>query len=291
MHWKSIVTELIWFLKGDTNIKYLNDNGCTIWNADAYKDYLKRIGQNGLTPATKERFIEMVRNGEPSRLNTNNWKIGDLGAIYSKQWRDFNGIDQIQMLIDNIKSNPDSRRLLVSAWNVSELDKMVLPPCHDSFQVYTRELDLNERIELLNRYYPKYAKAVNKNDLNELNIPKRCISLNYRIRSNDALLGKPFNIASYALLLCIIAKEVNMIPDELIASLGDVHLYNNHIEQAKLQLTREPYPLGTLEFSDEFHYLMDTDLSFGEKIKHFEPKMFRIKDYKSHEAIKADISV
>ena len=269
MHWKSIVTELLWFLRGDTNIKYLVDNDCHIWDGDAYQGYLKRVG-DGLEPATKERFIEMIKNGEESRVDANGWRIGELGPVYGKQWRNWGGefslhiglerdgsqdkinfkkgIDQIANLINDLKTNPDSRRLMVNAWNVGELDQMVLPPCHYGFQVYTRELSNQERwelyciicnqlktpsikgstdIEQMNEYYKEY------------NIPTRAISLMWNQRSVDTFLGLPFNIASYGLLLEILAKEVNMVPDELIGNLGDVHLYSNHIEQAKEQIGRE----------------------------------------------------
>ena len=259
MHWKSIVTELLWFLRGDTNIKYLVDNGCHIWDGDAYQGYLKRVG-DGLEPATKERFIEMIKNGEESRVDANGWRIGELGPVYGKQWRSWDkwenafgkgykqGIDQIANSINLLKTDPDSRRNRVNAWNVGELDSMVLPPCHTDFQFYTRELSNQERwelyciicnqlktpsikgstdIEQMNEYYKEY------------NIPTRAISLMWNQRSVDTFLGLPFNIASYGLLLEIIAKEVNMVPDELIGNLGDVHLYSNHIEQAKEQIGRE----------------------------------------------------
>ena len=259
MHWKSIVTELLWFLRGDTNIKYLVDNDCHIWDGDAYQGYLKRVG-DGLEPATKERFIEMIKNGEESRVDANGWRIGELGPVYGKQWRSWDkwenafgkgykqGIDQIANSINLLKTDPDSRRNRVNAWNVGELDSMVLPPCHTDFQFYTRELSNQERwelyciicnqlktpsikgstdIEQMNEYYKEY------------NIPTRAISLMWNQRSVDTFLGLPFNIASYGLLLEIIAKEVNMVPDELIGNLGDVHLYSNHIEQAKEQIGRE----------------------------------------------------
>jgi len=227
MAWKSIVTELLWFLRGDTNIKFLHDNNCHIWDGDYAK--------SGRTD-------------------------GELGPIYGKQWRKWKTdktwkehtdlgpgylittehpiyIDQIQNLINELKTNPDSRRLMVSAWNVGELDQMVLPPCHYGFQVYTRELTTKERLA----YYPANNVA-----------PTRAISLMWNQRSVDTFLGLPFNIASYALLLEIIAKTVNMVPDELIGNLGDVHLYNNHLEQAAEQCSRHPYELPKLNINTEF---------------------------------------
>ena len=259
MHWKSIVTELLWFLRGDTNIKYLVDNDCHIWDGDAYQGYLKRVG-DGLEPATKERFIEMIKNGEESRVDANGWRIGELGPVYGKQWRDWegyhksfdnetryiknvNGIDQIANSINLLKTDPDSRRNRVSAWNVGELDSMVLPPCHTDFQFYTRELSLDERKQIFeDRGYVCDVWPFNGDwhgEYDGFGIPKRAISLMWNQRSVDTGLGLPFNIASYGLLLEIIARMVNMIPDELIGNLGDVHLYSNHIEQAKEQIGRE----------------------------------------------------
>jgi thymidylate synthase len=281
MAFKTMVTELLWFLRGDTNIKYLVDNDCHIWDGDAYQGYLKRVG-NGLEPATKERFIEMIKNGEESRVDANGWRIGELGPVYGKQWREWgtvdvdwgkNGItgyrkvDQITNLINELKTNPDSRRLMVNAWNVGELDQMVLPPCHYGFQVYTRELsetDGLKKINLVVKYKgnnckiischnanpelliletPEGERIIYENQLDEpidySKFPTRAISLMWNQRSVDTFLGLPFNIASYGLLLTMIADEVNMVPDELIGNLGDTHLYLNHIEQAKEQIGRE----------------------------------------------------
>jgi thymidylate synthase len=238
MAWKSIVTELLWFLRGDTNIKFLHDNNCHIWDGD----YIK----SGRTD-------------------------GELGPIYGAQWRKWGGLqdltdddkpiylDQIANLINELKINPDSRRLMVSAWNVGELDQMILPPCHYSFQCYVRE--------------GKY------------------LSLMWNQRSVDTFLGLPFNIASYGLLLEIIAKEVNMIPDELIGNLGDVHLYNNHIKQAEEQLSRTPYELPKLNINSEWW-----DKPFFEAVKSDNfckcllEEDIQLYDYKSHPAIKAPLS-
>ena len=278
MHWKSIVTELLWFLRGDTNIKYLVDNNCHIWDGDAYQGYLKRVG-DGLEPATKERFIEMIKNGEESRVDANGWRIGELGPVYGKQWRSWdvpkiltiekgkiengigtewgswerNPIDQITNLINDLKTNPDSRRLMVNAWNVGELDQMVLPPCHYGFQVYTRELSDKERIEYMGgKIQEKYPALVEQQikHCDEHNVPKRAISLMWNQRSCDFPLGIPMNIASYALLLMMIADEVNMIPDELIGNLGDCHIYLNQVDGVKEQINREPYPLPIVHVRD-----------------------------------------
>jgi len=268
MPFRTIATELLWFLRGDTNIKFLVDNDCHIWDGDAYKRYT--TSSELRADLSKEEFIHNIKI-YPEFAK----KWGDLGLIYGKQWRKWHtgwdvvedkskeagvsrveyGIDQITNLINDLKTNPDSRRLMVNAWNVGELDQMVLPPCHYSWQVYTRELSLEERIEL---YKSKTGltevdrKFQLLKDFVEHNIPTRAISLMWNQRSVDTFLGLPFNIASYGLLLEIIAKAVDMIPDELIGNLGDVHLYSNHIEQAKEQLTREPMPLPKLNINTEW---------------------------------------
>jgi thymidylate synthase len=271
---KTMMTELKWFLKGDTNIKYLVDNGCNIWNGDAYKTYERTYNWELEDPLyNQEEFIKEIKsNDDFARV----W--GDLGPIYGAQWRKWDGIDQIQNLINELKTNPDSRRLMVNAWNVGELDQMVLPPCHYGFQVYTRELSMEERIDYaLSKNDFRFTDAIiNEEDYEKYNIPTRAISLMWNQRSVDTFLGLPFNIASYGLLLEIIAKEVNMVPDELIGNLGDVHLYSNHIEQAKEQIVREPYKLPTIELSN-------VDILNGE----FD---YEIKDYKYHPTIKAPIS-
>jgi thymidylate synthase len=312
MAWKTMVTELLWFLRGDTNIKYLVDNNCHIWDGDAYKNYCKwydsqddaeKIYEGAVLP-TQEEFINRIKTDDEFAN-----KFGELGPIYGKQWRrwtkkkmwlstdgsyeniydeaDQTVIDQIACLINELKTNPDSRRLMVSAWNVGELDQMVLPPCHYGFQIYTRELTFQER---LNYYDPKklYHNEVDSWFLDELKIPKRAIFLMWNQRSVDTFLGLPFNIASYALLLEIIAKAVNMIPDELIGNLGDVHLYNNHIEQAKEQITRTPFELPKLIINNEFwnHEYQTID----GWVDSMEIADFTLENYQSHSAIKAPLS-
>ena len=261
MAWKVMVTELLWFLRGDTNIKWLVENKCNIWNGDAYKAYRIKVQEHyekGGDVADMDQFLEFVKDSE----NYGGW--GDLGPIYGKQWRNwfqYNKqvepvrVDQIAVLIDQLKTNPDSRRLMVSAWNVADLDQMVLPPCHYGFQCYVRE--------------GKY------------------LSLMWNQRSVDTFLGLPFNIASYGLLLEILAKEVGMIPDELIGNFGDVHLYSNHVEQAREQITRVPFELSTLVINDEF---WNPDASFLSQIDGIEPDDFYIKKYESHARIKAPLS-
>jgi thymidylate synthase len=386
MPFKTIVTELLWFLRGDTNIKFLVDNNCHIWDGDAYKNYTKEVNElidgymsgdiigtqphidemfnnpDDLTPLTKEEFIRLIKTDDEFAK-----KWGELGPIYGKQWRRWDtyeqyrmsdtkgnryygkeqSIDQIQNLINDLKTNPDSRRLMVNAWNVGELDQMVLPPCHYGFQVYTRELSTEERlpkkIKLKGhgdeiefsltdkreiKYRPKNGSLIDDLDENwlitekmkdnevfyqsewgwgvfvdvdkmetisydgtdwggqKLNLPTRAISLMWNQRSVDTPLGLPFNIASYALLLELLALEVNMVPDELIGNLGDCHIYLNQIDGVKEQLTREPMALGQLTINDEFWnpnvgVFEQQDLQVGD---------FYIEDYQSHPAIKFPLS-
>ena len=207
---KSIMTEFKWFLKGDTNIKYLVDNGCNIWNGDAYRNFLKSFSHD--RQETLDEFIEKIKgDGEFAA------KWGELGPIYGKQWRDWNGEDQIKNLIDGLKNDPYSRRHMVSAWNVSDLDSVVLPPCHYGFQCY-----------------------VNGGRL----------SLMWNQRSVDTFLGLPFNIASYGMLLLLLCEETGYKPGDLIGNFGDTHLYSNHTEAAITQIARESYPLPSIELSN-----------------------------------------
>ena len=290
MYWKGIVTELLWFLRGDTNIKYLVDNGCHIWDGDAYKAYQRGFKEKHyLKPtSTKEEFIDKIKTDDEFAK-----KWGSLGKIYGHSWRNWNGksddefgnkgIDQISELIEQLKTNPDSRRLMVNAWNVGELDQMTLPPCHYGFQVYTRELSEGERGLLLQPYgLDPLTKEGRERVWKEENLPTRAISLMWNQRSVDTFLGLPFNIASYGLLLEIIAKEVNMVPDELIGNLGDVHLYKNHIGQAKEQLTREPMKLPILEIIEREEQNFSMDEMYIDN--------FQSPNYQSHTTIKAPLN-
>ena len=267
MPFKTIATELLWFLRGDTNIKFLVDNGCHIWDGDAYKRYQTEwmtenppfSGPYTDPCLTQEEFVNKIKTDDEFSK-----KWGELGPIYGKQWRSWEkinyydwgtfdrgyrrdkDIDQITNLINDLKTNPDSRRLMVNAWNVGELDQMTLPPCHYGFQVYTRELSSVERFEKwwveyfntpVDYIHSTYAMDIWEKEHSK-SYPTRAISLMWNQRSVDTFLGLPFNIASYGLLLEIIAKETNMVPDELIGNLGDTHLYLNHVEQAKEQIGR-----------------------------------------------------
>jgi thymidylate synthase len=294
MPFKTITTELLWFLRGDTNIKFLVDNNCHIWDGDSFKNFMNTSEGDPDLIWNQEQFIEMIKTDDEFAKT---W--GDLGPIYGAQWRSWEGLnsntDQIINLINDLKTNPDSRRLMVNAWNVGELNQMVLPPCHYGFQIYTRELSWEERSKLLDTTEgPWDSIATITTAMDKQKLPKRAISLMWNQRSVDTFLGLPFNIASYALLLKIIAKEVNMVPDQLIGNLGDVHLYSNHIEQAKEQLTRQPFQLPELWCLDEYHYLTDEELvgpiSFDEKIKEFRPDFFTVHNYEAHPHIKAPLS-
>jgi len=261
------------------------------------KDHLHPDGR----PYTQEEFINKIKTDAEFAK-----KWGSLGKIYGYQWRSWTNytgdeiaegtyemtnepIDQIANLINDLKTNPDSRRLMVNAWNVGELDQMVLPPCHFSFQVYTRELSAKERTALGSNGSTRLYDMIKEGDYHTIdadkemhtvcnmkNIPTRAISLMWNQRSVDTFLGLPFNIASYGLLLEIIAKEVNMIPDELIGNLGDCHIYKNHIEGVKEQLTRKPMTLPTVE-------IIELDLLKGSVD-------LELKNYIHHPAIKLPLS-
>lgn len=326
MAWKSMVVELIWFLNGDTNIRYLVENNCNIWNGDAYKRYSVIAGMSTQVESlTREEFVEKIKTDSEFAE-----KWGSLGPVYGKQWRGWSGashiphpgignetsdqewyrmginsvanktIDQIKNSINLLKKDPDSRRNRVSAWNVSKIEEMVLPPCHTDFQFYTRELTLEEKVDWLNKNYPLYDlgewsvdKLSDENYLKEViteyNVPQRAISLMFNMRSSDIPLGLPFNISSYALLLEIFGKMVNMVPDELIGNLGDTHIYLNQVDGVKEQLTREPYELPILKHmkTDHFYKSLSEDLSL---FSHLETKDFQIEGYKSHPTIKIPLS-
>jgi len=283
---KTMATELMWFLMGDTNIKYLIENGCHIWDGDAYKNYSSQVkmewedgainelcedgfivedfndGKNvNYRLLTKEEFINKIKMDDEF---ANNW--GELGPIYGKQWRQwqkYNGyhldepIDQIANLINELKTNPDSRRLMVSAWNVAELEDMVLPPCHHSFQLYSVEKE-----------------------------GQRYLSLLWNQRSIDSALGLPFNIASYGLLLEMIAREVNMIPEHLIGHLGDCHLYSDHLEGAKEQINREPRELPRLHMSSGHNFRA----ALAGKADEIDLNDFMLIGYDPHPTIKFPLS-
>lgn len=225
LHTKSIIHELIWFLSGDTNIEYLQENKVSIW--DEWADPMGDLG-----PVYGKQWVDWsgkTQIGLSAKKNTEGY--------YEYTETKTNGINQIQNLINSLNKTPDSRRIMVSAWNVGEIEQMALPPCHYGFQVWTRELTEDERFDLLKERKSKMS-ALTEDDLEKYNIPKREISLMWNQRSVDTFLGLPFNIASYGMLLEMIAQQTNMIAGELVGNLGDVHLYDNHISFVEAQLTR-----------------------------------------------------
>ena len=248
----SIIHELLWFISGDTNISYLVKNGVNIWNDWPYQSYLKQTHQEKDYPMhSKEwkdkmkEFIEQIKNDDDFAK-----VYGDLGPVYGRQWRDFEGVDQLNQVVEDIKSSPDSRRLIVSAWNPKDIPIMVksgLPPCHTLFQFYVSEGRLSCQL--------------------------------YQ-RSADVFLGVPYNIASYAILTLMIAQATGLKPGEFIHTLGDAHLYNNHLEQVEEQLARVPFPCPKLSINK------DKDTIFNFSISDFE-----LIDYQAHPHIPAPIAI
>ena len=349
MNFKSIATELIWFLRGDTNIKFLIENGCNIWNGDAYKFYVGEMEKRkkdaeqkiseGCTPCIEIlNDIEILSKKDFAKKIVSDdafaqvW--GVLGPIYGHQWRkwDLTILDDIQSLFERqlnhdvlenrypigamnrkyaieevkraypkqdqiinllteLKDNPDSRRLLVSAWNVHDLTQMILPPCHHSFQVYTRELSPMERMHALlgdDGIIKSDPKTLDQIWLDEHNAPKRTISLMWNQRSADVPLGLPYNIASYGLLLVILGHIMNMVPGELIGNLGDCHIYENQINAVIEQMDREEFLLPNLKVNDSSWY--SNTLDYNNIIQNIQIDDFFLKDYYHHPKIKIPLS-
>ena len=244
---KGVIYELLWFLRGDTNIKYLVDNGVHIWDSDAYRYYMELCVRHGVLPVDRDTFLAAAGVESPIE----GYRFGDLNNVYGYQWRswptgDGGVIDQIKKVIDTIKTNPNSRRMIVSAWNVADVDNMALPPCHTMFQFFVAEGRLSCQL--------------------------------YQ-RSGDTFLGVPFNIASYALLTMMIAKECGLEAGEFIHTLGDAHLYLNHLEQAEEQLSREPRPLPTMHLNPDVKSIFD-----------YTYEDFTLEGYDPHPALKAPLS-
>ncbi|MFR9649047.1 MAG: thymidylate synthase [Rikenellaceae bacterium] len=237
---KGVIHELLWFLKGDTNIKYLTDNGVHIWDNDAYRHYCELSEQSGNNPIERDEFFNAVASSTTSSIDGYNY--GDLNHIYGYQWRswgkgDGTTIDQIAEVIDTIKNNPTSRRMIVSAWNVAEVGDMALPPCHVLFQFYVSEGRLSCQL--------------------------------YQ-RSADSFLGVPFNIASYALLTMMIAQECGLKAGDFVHTLGDAHLYLNHFEQVQEQLSRTPRTLPRMVLNPEVKSIFDFEYK-DFKLEGYEP--------------------
>ena len=244
---KGIIYELLWFLKGDTNIKYLVDNGVHIWDSDAFRYYNELCVMHGVLPVDMDTFLAAAGMESP----IDGYRFGDLNNVYGYQWRSWptpsgEPIDQIKRAIDTIKKNPTSRRIIVSAWNVADVEDMALPPCHTMFQFFVAEGRLSCQL--------------------------------YQ-RSGDVFLGVPFNIASYALLTMMIARECGLEPGEFIHTLGDAHLYLNHLDQAAEQLSREPRALPTMRLNPNVASIFD-----------YKYEDFELEGYDPHPTIKAPLS-
>lgn len=243
MYLRPIAEELLWFIKGDTNIKYLVDRNVKIWNEWPYEDFKKSEDFNG---ETLEEFVEKIKNDDDFAK-----KHGNLGPVYGAQWRNFNneGTDQLMKLIDSLKNNPFSRRHIISAWNPSQVDEMALPPCHTLMQFYVSS-------------------------------DKKYLSCQLYQRSADTFLGVPFNIASYALLTCMLAQVCGYEPKEFIHTIGDAHIYKNHFDVVKTQIEREPLPLPRLVLNKDIDNLFD-----------FKIEDIKLEGYQSHGPLKGKVSV
>lgn len=298
--WKSVVTELIWFLKGNTNIKYLVDNGCNIWNKDAYNYYLKQCEILKLPKDQEEsieNFIKLVKNpgytNELFKFYSSDYKIGDLGKVYGHYWRNFDGVDQIAELIDNMIRKPMSSELIVSARNPSHKEVQALPCCHYGFQIVVRPLNLEERLgnNSLDNLLEEYSEEEIAEDLDYDNIPKYGFELHWKQRSVDAFLGLPFNIASYALLALILEKITGHKALAIQGDLKKVHLYDNSLEAAKELITRKcSEERVRVLYKDEFHYITDKelmgDVSINKIIDEMKPDWFILENYNPQEPLK-----
>ena len=304
-----IIHELLWFLKGETNIKYLIDNNVHIWDDDAYRHYLELVAKNNnvfedddapllnvryFEPITKEEFLKAVIEEKDCWLYLDrlagfmsyypnnyyiHYKFGDLGPVYGEQWRNWYGVDQIKKVIETLRTNPDDRRLVVSAWNVSDLDKMALPPCHYSFQFYTTRMDITDR---MNWAASHGLDCWDEKSMDENNVPSRKLSCMWNQRSVDCGCGLPFNIASYALLTHMVAQCCNMDVGELVFSGGDVHVYENHVSQLLDQTRRDQhkYALPRIELNPNVKEIGD-----------FRAYDINIVGYNSYPAVKLELNV
>jgi thymidylate synthase len=291
VHLKSIIHELLWILSGDTNIKYLVDNGVNIWSEWPHRSYNLMLERNG---APEQDYLSLAEFSERIRTDerfAQEW--GGLGPVYGKQWRNWGGgydsgdfytppIDQMKEMVELLRRDADSRRMVVSAWNVADLPQMALSPCHCLFQFYTEPLSYYERLHSIGRLNDVATTRQDELEdaLVEQNAPKFRLSCQLYQRSADVFLGVPFNIASYALLTHMTAQVVNMVPGEFIWTGGDTHLYNNHFDQARQQLERTPYALPSLKLNPAV-----TDL-FSFKFEDIQ-----LEGYQAHPSIKAPVAV
>lgn len=276
---KSVVGELLWFLKGDTNVKTLIDQGINIWNKDAYNAQGKKYFPDSIKDYVTH--LKSLPNKKPL--------MGDLGPIYGHQWRNFNGVDQIKILIKKMKTVPMSTDLIVTAWNPSQSHMMALEPCHFGFQIMMQPLTgLQRHDEFLRRHKGELlpAKVYTQEDLDEEGIPKYGFTFIWSQRSVDTFLGLPFNIASYALLAHILGKATNTIPLSLIGDLRNVHLYDNSVQAAKEQLKRDPKKYQSCELTIENHFI--EGLNVMHQIEDIEIEDFSF-DYESYPPLKVEM--
>lgn len=289
---KACIHELLWFLKGSNNIKYLIENNTHIWDDDAYRYYLDLFKNNEHEKkkiSSKEEFLEKVMQNTYTLYVENNilekYKYGDVGPIYGPQWINWNGINQLDNIIYTLKTNPNDRRLLVSAWNVSDINKMALPPCHYMFQLYVDEMTHEERVyeyqKMLKTSYEIIPESITEETLDNSNVPKQYLSCMWQQRSVDTLLGLPFDILSYSILLSMIAKVCNMVPYRLIGTLGDTHIYKNQLDNIYTQLYHNPfkYDYAKLELADK------------DNIYDFTYDDIKILNYQSYPSVKYKLSV
>lgn len=302
MYWKGIVHELLWFLRGETSIKYLVDNNVNIWNGDAYRWYLKTweqykdtfTSENGLDfqqPWSFDNFIDLIKKGELWQTAIHSdYILGDLGKIYGYQWRNQNGVDQVKDVVDGLRDNPYSRYHIIDGWNKSDFTEMALPPCHLLYHFIVMPLTLKERYNVLKNSVSydewtekHYTKPKTHEYFDLHNIPKFYLDLNMYQRSVDTPLGSPYNLASMSLLLMLIAKASNMIPNIATWLGGDTHIYVNQLDGVKEQLSRQPMKLPTMKINKELNCLDDIlSLTIDD---------FELVDYVSHPAIKFELSV
>lgn len=298
MYFKGIIHELLWFLRGETNIKYLVDNNVNIWNGDAYRWYLKYVStmvepdyeyladdpnENKTRPFTMEEFIENIKEG---RLGSYDYKLGDLGKVYGYQWRNQNGVDQVKEVLDGLKNNPYSRYHIIDGWNKADFKEMALPPCHLLYQFIVRPLSFDQRMDIYrerNNGMMLNFDSVDRvnNAFNDLGIPQFYLDLNMYQRSADSACGIPFNLASMSLLLMLFAKTTNMIAGVARWIGGDTHLYVNHVNEAKEQIKRKPFDLPRL--------IINKKLLSLEDILNLTINDFELINYQSHPTIKYEL--